>query len=252
MELVERIERATLVAVSPQQVQELPGWLLPMDSGTVGRAHAAAPLQHAPPAVGVLQDIAARYVQAGFRPVLRLPDLPPWQSTLSDLQAQGWRRGKPTCVMTVPVSTLCARTSARTSARSSLAVQISLCDKASPEWLALFTGPGLDPVDGASRALALARSQATRFAQATLGEVPVACGAACFSHGLLSAHGLRTAQAYRGRGLATVLLGAMAHQARQQGLEEAFLQVEAENPARALYQGLGFVLAWQYEYWQAA
>lgn len=248
MELIERIERATLAAVSPQQVLELPGWLLPMDSGTVGRAHAAAPLHHAQPTVKALQDIADRYVQAGYRPVLRLPDLAQWHSTLDSLQARGWRRGKPTCVMTVPVATLCARAATPPPTE----VQMSLSDQASPEWVALFTGPGLDPVDGASRAQALARSQATRFAYARWAAETVACGAACFSHGLFSAHGLRTALAYRGRGLATSLLAAMAREARQQGLEVAFLQVEAENPARVLYQRLGFVLAWQYSYWQAA
>lgn len=248
MELVERIERATLAAVSPQQVQELPGWLLPMDSGTVGRAHAAVPLHHALPVPGLLQDIAARYRQAGYKPVLRLPDIPQWQSTLAGLQAQGWQRGKPTCVMAVPVAALCASATALLPA----AVQVSLCDQASPEWLALFTGPGLDPVDGASRAQALARSQATRFAQATWDAQTVACGATCFSHGLLSAHGLRTALDFRGRGLATALLGAMAREAQVQGLDQAFLQVEATNPARRLYERLGFALAWQYEYWQAA
>jgi N-acetylglutamate synthase len=35
---VENIERATLAAVSPEAVHELPGWLLPFDMGTVGRA----------------------------------------------------------------------------------------------------------------------------------------------------------------------------------------------------------------------
>lgn len=43
---VVHIERATLAAVSPQTVEELPGWLLPLDTGTVGRAISAVPLSH--------------------------------------------------------------------------------------------------------------------------------------------------------------------------------------------------------------
>ena len=35
---VEAIERATLAAVPPDTLEEQPGWLLPLDAGTVGRA----------------------------------------------------------------------------------------------------------------------------------------------------------------------------------------------------------------------
>jgi N-acetylglutamate synthase len=43
---IEAIERATLQAVAPEVVESLPGWLLPMDHGTVGRARCAVPLHH--------------------------------------------------------------------------------------------------------------------------------------------------------------------------------------------------------------
>jgi hypothetical protein len=39
---VEAIERATVAAVSPEAVEELDGWLLAFDTGTVGRAKSAA------------------------------------------------------------------------------------------------------------------------------------------------------------------------------------------------------------------
>ena len=44
---IESIERATVAAVAPERLDEQPGWLLPMDSGTVGRARSAVPLHHA-------------------------------------------------------------------------------------------------------------------------------------------------------------------------------------------------------------
>jgi hypothetical protein len=34
---IEALERATVQVVSPQQLWELPGWLVPVDQGTVGR-----------------------------------------------------------------------------------------------------------------------------------------------------------------------------------------------------------------------
>ncbi|MBW8722896.1 MAG: GNAT family N-acetyltransferase, partial [Polaromonas sp.] len=45
---IETIERATIAAVSPEIVEEFDGWLLPFDSGTVGRARSAVPLRHEP------------------------------------------------------------------------------------------------------------------------------------------------------------------------------------------------------------
>ena len=35
---IANIERATITAVSPYAVEELPGWLLPFNTGTIGRA----------------------------------------------------------------------------------------------------------------------------------------------------------------------------------------------------------------------
>ena len=246
MELVERIERATLAAVSPQQVQEMPGWLLPMDPGTVGRAHSAAPTSHAPPDRGVLDAVAARYRASGWKPVLRLPDLAAWQPLHSELLSKGWGRSKPVCVMTASVATVCERTVGPMPA----GVQVMLQNQASARWTGLFLGEGLDPVDGASRSQALARSRETRFAGVMLDDTMVACGAACYCCSLFSAHGLRTALEYRGRGFATAMLGVMARSAQQQGIAEAFLQVEAGNRARALYERLGFSLAWEYSYWK--
>lgn len=247
MELIERIERATLDAVSPHAVLELPGWLLPMDSGTVGRAHSAVPTHHEPPAQRTLLDVAERYRQAGYRPMLRLPSDARWHAIHAALEAHGWHRGKPTCVMTASTSEVLDRSGPA----SRHAPTVELKPAASEAWMALFLGPGLDPVDGASRAQSLARSRATQFAQVVVAGETVACGAACYSQGLFSAHGLRTALAQRGRGHATALLHAMAAEGMRLGTTHAFLQVEAANPARALYERLGFALAWQYEYWAA-
>lgn len=248
MELIERMERATLAAVSPRQVQEIPGWLLPMDPGTVGRAYSAVPTTHTPPDWAVLDSIAQRYLVDGWTPVLRLPDIASWQSVQEQLGSKAWRRGKPVCVMTVPVNTLCERAVKLLPA----GMHFTLEDQASRQWTDMFLGEGMDPVDGASRAQALARSTSTRFASVFRDSEMLACGAACYSFGLLSAHGLRTALAHRGQGLATAMLGGMARAAQVQGITEAFLQVEADNPARALYERLGFSLAWQYSYWKPA
>ncbi len=67
------------------------------------------------------------------------------------------------------------------------------------------------------------------------GGVVAAVGCACFSHGLIGVHGMRTRPAFRGRGLARRLLAAMGQAALRRDIDTAFLQVEADNQAaRAL------------------
>src|SRR4051812_21006524 len=45
---------------------------------------------------------------------------------------------------------------------------------------------------------------------------------------------------YRGRGIGTALLGALAERARTDGFERLSLSVERENPARRLYERSGY------------
>jgi hypothetical protein len=61
---VEGIERATAFAVSPESVEELDGWLLTFDTGSVNRAKSAAPLQHTAFDEAMIGKIEARTPRA--------------------------------------------------------------------------------------------------------------------------------------------------------------------------------------------
>ena len=118
-------------------------------------------------------------------------------------------------------------------------------------WAALFLGEGFDPVDGASRVKTLSRASGSLYASVRENGKTVAAGAAAFSHGWSSVHGMRTDEALRGRGLAGRVLAGLADAAMHRGFERTFLQVEAGNaPAQALYRRAGFETAWCYEYWR--
>jgi len=239
---VEGIERATLQAVAPEVVEAAPGWLLPMDSGTVGRARSAVPLQHEPPELALLPSLLARYEARGFAPAFRLPDLPAFETLQQALQQQGFVRQQPTLTQTAPIQVLLTDDADPAAA---------LAEAPDAAWMAMFLGEGLDPVDGESRARSLSRATGTRFGSLREGGHTLACGAASFGQGWLGVHGMRTAAAQRGRGLAGRLLRAMAREAAQRGIQQAFLQVDASNaPALALYQRLGFSTAWAYAYWR--
>jgi len=241
---IEAIERATLAAVAPERVETLDGWLLPMDHGTVGRAHSAAPLHHGSHDPALIGAIAQRYRSAGFRPVFRLPDLPAFETWWPVLSAQGFHREQPTLTQIGALDGLLALAGDTSG--------VSLDPRPDAAWMAMFLGEGLDPVDGASRSQALSRAEGTLFVSLREDGETVACGAASFEQGWLSMHGLRTAARQRGRGLAGRLIRAMALEAQRRGITRAFLQVDAsKEPALALYRRAGMTTAWPYAYWRA-
>lgn len=241
---VESIERATLAAISPQAVLVLPGWLLPFDNGTVGRAKSAVPLLHTaayaePGMLGhIEQHYAARSLQASFR----LPDVPSFDAMRRALADKGYGPQQPTLVQCGAVAAM----------RAVTAQPLAAVDNAPDAlWASVFLGEGFDPVDGASRVKSLSQASSSVFASVREAGHTVAAGAGAFSHGWASVHGMRTAAAHRGKGLAARVLAGLAEAAMQRGIDKVFLQVEEGNAAaRALYQRAGFQMAWRYTYWR--
>ncbi len=248
--VVESIERATLEAVCPQVVHDLPGWLLPMDDSTISRAKSAVPLSHAPPThaqgaqwVAAIEQVYQRH---SHPVVFRLPSHADWAPLHAVLAAQGFQHSQPNCVQIGSVAALRGVTQA----------QPADVDTTPDEaWAQLFLGEGFDAADGASRIRNLTRATGNVYASLRAGEGPhqrtLAGGAAAFSHGWASVHGMRTHAAERGRGLARQVLAGLAEAATARGLSQVFLQVEADNTgALALYRRAGFVTAWMYQYWK--
>jgi N-acetylglutamate synthase len=239
---IEAIERATVHAVSPDAQAEIPGWILTFDAGTVGRARSAVPLAHSAPAPSVLQDIEAAYARRNLPVMLRLPAIPSFDSFRSMLAARGYREETVSEVQTASASKVRAISDAGA---------VEVFDSPTPDWASVFLGEGFDPVDGASRVNKLGRATGSLFALVRDGDRPVAAGAAAFSHGWASVHGMRTAQDRRGRGLAGSVLATLAGAAIERGYDRLFLQVATENAgAKSLYGRAGFALVWTYSYWR--
>ena len=239
---IEAIERATILAVSPDAQAEIPGWILPFDSGTVGRAKSAVPLLHAAPESSVLHEIEAAYALRGLPVMLRIPVLSSFDAFRSLLSRQSYREETLTEVHIAPaalVQAVCG------------VAKAELLQTPEPAWASVFLGAGFDPVDGASRVQKLGRASGSLFALIREQDRPVAAGAAAFSHGWASVHGMRTAQDSRGRGLAGRVLATLAGAVIACGYDQMFLQVAAENTtAKSLYRRAGFAPAWTYSYWR--
>ena len=239
---IEAIERATVTAVAPEAVEELEGWLLSFDTGAVGRAKSAVPLRHAASDAAAVQEIEARYEARGLPALFRIADDPCFELIRTELKRRGYRWERPTLVQTA------ATKSVRQVAPDATA-EVATAPDAS--WAAVFLGEGFDPVDGAGRVKALSRTSGSIYASVREDGRAIAAGAAAFGYGWASVHGMRTAQARKGEGLAARVLATLAAVALKQGMERMFLQVEEDNaPALALYRGAGFATAWGYTYWR--
>lgn len=241
---IEAIERATVAAVAPEACEELDGWLLPFDRGTVKRARSAVPLHRGEVDPATLDRIEDRCDSRQVAPALRLADAPCFDTLRAELARRHYVDDNPTCVQTGSARRM----------RDLVAADVRVADvDASPDpaWAALFLGEGFDPVDGVHRVRSLARATGSLFASVRENGSTVAAGAMAFGHGWASVHGMRTEQSQRGRGLAGRVLAGLAQAALARGFERVFLQVDAQNqPALALYRRAGFETRWQYRYWQ--
>ncbi|NML46390.1 GNAT family N-acetyltransferase [Ramlibacter sp. G-1-2-2] len=242
---IEAIERATLAAVPPQRLEECQGWLVPLDDGTVGRAHSAAPTAHGAPGAGSIEAVEALYADAGLKTVFRVPMV---AAVETELERRGYVAAKPTLVQWMALGD--PHPGPLPLAGEG---ELRLAPSADASWEGVFLGEGFDPVDGASRLGILRRAQGSLYASVRVGGETVAVGCGSFSHGWGSVHGMRTLPAHRGRGHATRIIRAITDAARERGLARVFLQVEQGNAgARALYARLGFQDGWTYRYWKKA
>ena len=171
---IEGMERATLAAVPPQAQEEIDGWLVALDDGTVGRAHSAAPLAHVAPIADSVAAVEERYARFGRPAVFRLPDVPAFGAMQEQLQRRGYRAGKPTLVQVARL---------RDVIEPSRPLPVRLAQSPAAGWEQVFLGEGFDPVDGASRLAILRRARDSVFASIERDGATVAVGSACFSRG---------------------------------------------------------------------
>jgi ribosomal protein S18 acetylase RimI-like enzyme len=239
---IDSIEHATLDAVCPAEVNQIPGWLLPFDPLPVGRARSAVPLAHTPLSLPELLQIEAHYQQRDRPTVFRLPEGLISPEIGDALHRMGFAGTQAVVVQVAELGGLLGLA-------PSDAATLSTTPNA--QWASVYTADGFDPVDGANRVQLLSRSRHVVYAYVSEGGQALAAGTGSISQGWLSIHGMRTAPSAQGRGLASRILSGLAAHAAAQGVHRVFLQVEDDNTvAQGLYRKAGFGTAWRYHYWR--
>ncbi len=231
-------------------------WLLRAAGGWTGRANSVLPL--GPPGLPLdeaLAQVTAWYAGHGLPPRLALPE-PVREPLGRALTARGWVGYNPSQVLTAAVSTVLAAVgdpgTAVGGAGTSVggpgtAPDVILATTPSQEWLASYhyRGAELPPVAIA----VLTGADRPVFATVRDGGAVVAIARAVLDAGWAGVTAVEVPPAHRRRGLALVVMRALAGWARAAGADRMWLQVADDNAAaHALYQRLGFHPHHRYRY----
>jgi GNAT superfamily N-acetyltransferase len=235
------LERIAARGWTARESAALGGWSLYAASGKSGRINTC--WTHGAPdrEVEVAIDAAeAWYVARGLRPRFKLIEA---IVSPGDLPARLARRGYSA---NTPTLTMVGRLAGAADPET------VIHPAPIPAYQRLFADPNFgDAVDARERLDALARIPAPRgYGLITLEAEAAAIGACAVEGDWAGFIGMRTAPAFRRRGLARRAFRALAGFAIGAGATHGYLQVEAGNAAAiALYASEGFVPLYRYEYW---
>ena len=224
------LERIASRGWPPSESVPLGDWTLRAAGGFTRRANSVLVAgDPGGPLAEALASVARWYAERGLTPWLQVPDGSPHGA---GADALGWVREADTLIRTAPLAPL-----------TSLApgAEVALSRTPDAAWLASYHRTG----DLAEAALKVVSGGPSVW----FATMPGAIGRAVVDGRWALFGAVEVEPAFRRRGLATAVMGALARQACAEGATAAYLQVEADNAAaRALYDGLGFTDHHGYHY----
>lgn len=226
-------------------------WLLRAAEGFTGRANSALALRPtSAPLAEALDRVAAWYADRALPATVALAeplhdaDEAPVPGLRGALDAAGWLERSPTRVMV-------ASALAVPPVQPPPGLVVQAGDRPNDGWLSLYRYRGQALPEIGLRLLLSAPHQ--EFVAVRDAGTTVAVGRLAVSRAWGGVTAMEVAPSHRRRGLARVVLGALARRSAALGARALYLQVAEENEAgRALYAGSGFTDHHRYAYWSPA
>lgn len=231
-------------ALEPEE--DVRGWRLRFARGYTKRANSAnSTAQAAALDAALLQALEQRFVQRGLAPVFRLVQGTVPAQAEAFLAGRGYRAVDPSRVL---VRDLCEDDVAQVAPGQAAGAA---------DWLQTFVAVSGKPLQGQDTHLQMLQSIAAPccWAHSPLPgqSASAACALGVLAQGQLGLFDIATRADLRRQGLAAALVQQVLGWGARQGARRAYLQVLGENTAAlALYDKLGFRLAYRYAYWVVA
>jgi ribosomal protein S18 acetylase RimI-like enzyme len=238
LDLVHGLETRMMNAWPAIHTQMVDQWIVRLANGYSGRANSASALVPAARfSDGALAHIEGLFEAARIRPLVRITPLAD-ASVDAALTAAGWRLDNESLVMVAPLD-----------GKAVVDPRATLAPRVSQAW-ALANAASYGGVKANAEHLYAIVSRirpAAIFATLTEDGQEAAWGIGVTERGFVALQDLVVHPAMRGRGLGRRLTTTLMAAGRNAGATRAYLQVSEENAvARALYEQLGFVEAYQY------
>lgn len=243
---VDREEVLALEAVAARSFPALEserrgGWLLRASRGWTRRGNSALPLAGLDGTLDRLDEVRRWYAARDLPVTVALP-VPLFDAAAEALRARGWCADVDVDVLVAG----CGDLLDEDTTREDLPAPATAPDPDGAWWTAAADG-GRPPPSWAREMLVV---PGARFLSIRTGDGVVAVARAVLDGPWVGVSAMRVAPAWRRRGMARHLLRAVAREAREQGAERVWLQVERANvPAVTAYRGAGFRHHHSYRYY---
>jgi GNAT superfamily N-acetyltransferase len=234
------LERAATRAWPPHEDEPLGGWRLRCGGARTRRINSVCTsrFEAGGDVRGAIEQAAAWYRERGLPPCFQIAEGSEPAGLDGRLAARGYALLTPSTVMQAPAEAVATDADA-----------VPLADEPTPEHIGALCDPVWPADVRAERAALFARIPSPRrFALLHADGEPAAAGLCVVDGDLAGIFSMRTARAFRRRGLGTRLLRALARFAQGAGARRLYLQVEDDSPARGLYLRLGFEPVYGYHY----
>jgi ribosomal protein S18 acetylase RimI-like enzyme len=249
MDSIIELERAAAAHWRGTDEEWLGGWLLRAAGGFTGRANSALPLgDPGLPLDAALAAVTAWYGVRGLPPMIAVPAPLEAGAPAGDLDGQlaerSWTvRQGPAFVMMADLPLRGPAAGSRTAGR-----EVLVTAEPGDAWAAMYHYRGQDHLPPVARAVLTSAAEQSFLSIRSGGKV-LAIARLSVAAGWAGLTAVEVNPGFRRQGLGAAITAAACREARRAGIRRVFLQVEVGNdPARALYERLGFRYSHRYHY----